>query len=71
MDLAVTQKPRIFQSGNKAKHPGLRVKFQMVLKADKVIGVRSQIFLSQLDNCVRLLTGAGIAQAYRLHGSEA
>src|SRR5438309_11013538 len=50
MDLAVTQEPRIFESGNQAQDSGLLSELEMILKSDKVVGVGAQVLLAQLKD---------------------
>ena len=45
MDLSIAQEAGILKAGNQPQHAGLLAEFQMVLKADQVVGIRSQIFL--------------------------
>ena len=71
MDLAVTQEPRIFESGNQAQDSGLLSELEMILKSDQVVGVGAQVLLAQLHDGIRSFARAWIAQSHRLHRSEA
>src|SRR3954451_7384050 len=71
MNLAVAQESRIFQTRDQAEDARLLGESQMILKADDVVGIGAQIFLSKLHNSIRATSGAGIDEADRLHGPKA
>ena len=45
MYLPVAQKARILQPRNQPQHARLLAEFQVILEADQIVGIRSQIFL--------------------------
>ena len=71
MDLAVAQEAGMLEAGDQAQHAGLLAEFEVILKADEVVGIGAQIFLAQLHGRIRDSSGARIFQADRLHGAEA
>src|SRR5215831_10951805 len=71
MDLAVAQETGIFEAGNKPQHACLLAELQVILEADKVVGVGAQIFLAELHDGKGHLAGFRISQPDRLHRSEA
>ena len=70
MDLTQPQESGPFQAGYHAEHPLLLSESQVILKADHVVAVGLQGFLSQLYGRVRSTAGSGIGEADRLHGAE-
>src|SRR5690349_5387889 len=71
MNLSVTQKPGILQSGNQAQNASLFAKLQVILKSHQVVGVSAKIFAAKLYDCVRNFPCAWISESYRLHRAEA
>src|SRR5208337_3720906 len=71
VNLPVTQELRILEAGDEPKNVRLLTVLEVVLEADQVVGVRAQVLLAQLHHSVRYVPGARIAQADRLHRSEA
>ena len=71
MDLPVAQEAGVFQARNQPQHARLVAVFQVILKADQVVGVGTQVFLPELHHGVRPAAGARIVQAHGLHGPKA
>jgi len=71
VDLAVAEEAGVFEAGDEAQDAGLLAELEVVLEADEVVAVGAQIFLAELHDGPGVFAGAGIAQAYGLHGAEA
>ena len=71
VDLAVTQKFGVFESGNQAEHARLFGEAHVILKAHQVVAFGAKILLAKLDHRVGPAAGSWIGQAHRLHGTEA
>ena len=71
MDLAVAQERCVFQAGDEAQDALLVAELDVVLEADEVVAVGTQILLAKLNDGVWRDLGAGIAQAHGLHAAEA
>src|SRR5271165_1876564 len=71
MDLSVTQKLGVFQTGNQPQNTRLLAEFEVVLEAYHIVGVSPQILLAQLYHSVGGTSCSGIAQTHRLHWPEA
>ena len=71
MHHAVTDKFRVFQTGNHGKYPLLLAEFQMGLEAHQIVHALGGVVLPQLHHGVRLMTGGGISQPNGLHGAVA
>ncbi len=70
MHYSVSYKISLFQPGNQWKNTFLLPKFQVGLKADKIIEGAPGIILTQLDYGIRFFPRSGIRQTYRLQRSE-
>src|SRR6185437_13343558 len=70
MDLAIAEEFCVFQAWNQSQDARLLSELQVVLKADKVIGIGAQILAPQLNHSIRPLARLRIVQSYRLHRSE-
>src|SRR5262249_59743013 len=70
MDLAVAQKACVLEARNQAKHARLLAELQMILKADKIVGIGAQVFLAQLHDSIWRLYSSRIFQAHWLHRAE-
>src|ERR1044071_6115996 len=71
MNLPVLQELRLFEPWNQPEHARLLAEPEMILEAYEAVGVRENIFLSELNGGVGLPPRARVAQAHRLHRPEA
>ncbi len=71
VDLAVAQEGGVFEAGDQAEDVGLFAELEVVLEADEVVAVGSEVFLAELHDGVGPLAGARVGQAGGLHGAEA
>ena len=71
MHHAVTDKFRVFQTGNHGKYPLLLAEFQVGLEAHQIVHALGGVVLPQLHHGIRLMTGGGISQPNGLHGAVA
>src|SRR5271163_754032 len=70
MNLSVAEEARVFEAGDQTQHARLLAEFQVILEADEVVGIGTQIFLAQLYDGVRHSAGARVFEADWLHGAE-
>ena len=71
VDLAEAEEGGLLEAGDEAEDAGLLAEFEVVLKADEVVGVGAEVFLAELDDGVGPAAGLGVGEAGGLHGAEA
>src|SRR6185437_1932828 len=71
VDLSIPQEACVFESRNEAQNARLLAELQMVLEADKVVAVRTEILLAKLHDGVRPAAGLRVGEPDWLHGTEA
>lgn len=71
VDLAVAEEGGALQAGDHAEDAGLLAELEVVLEADEVVGVGTEVFAAELDGGVGPAAGLWVGQAGGLHGAEA
>ena len=60
VDLAVAQEAGVLEAGDQAEHARLLADLEMILEADEIVGVGSQVLLTELHDGVGHLAGARV-----------
>ena len=70
MDLAVAEEGGVLEAGDHAQNAGLLAEFEVVLEADEVVGVGTEVLGAELDGGIRPSSGFWVREAGGLHGAE-
>src|ERR1700716_3924913 len=71
VDLAKAHKLGVLEAWNQPQNPRLLGESQVVLEADQVVAIGSQVLLPKLHDSIRSAAGSRIVEPHWLHRSEA